>query len=100
MEFNYGTGTFSHGGCGVTLRGQFWYLGGFDSQSKRQVNLKSNICNNRFLLFQASKVVACQMIRQLELSFDFDRGSCNTFNVPDEKVLMCFSSASRKRCDM
>ena len=32
------------------------------------------------------------MTRQTDLPFNFDRGSCNTFKLPEEKVLMCFSA--------
>ena len=49
---------------------------------------------------KASKIVGCEMIRQFDLPFDFDRGSCNTFQIPDEKVLMCFSDDSRKSCHL
>ena len=36
LDFEYGSGTEAQYGCGVTLKGQFWYLGGISY--KRQVN--------------------------------------------------------------
>ena len=38
MDFNYGSGVSLKNGCGVTLRGQFRYFGGDESQNKRQVS--------------------------------------------------------------
>ena len=35
LDFKYGSGTEAKFGCGVSLKGQFWYLGG--SSNKRQV---------------------------------------------------------------
>jgi len=40
------------------------------------------------------------MLRQSDLLFDFQIGSCNTFEVPEEKVLMCFSKTDRKTCHL
>ena len=44
LDFNYGSEVSATHGCGVTLRGQFWYLGGRDPSEQyetynRQVNL-------------------------------------------------------------
>ena len=38
LDLNYGSGVSPTAGCGVTLRGQFWYFGGSGSQYKRQVS--------------------------------------------------------------
>ena len=35
LDFEYGSGTEALYGCGVSLKGQFWYLGG--DSNKRQV---------------------------------------------------------------
>ena len=35
------------------------------------------------------------MLRQSDLLFDFEFGSCNTFKVPEEKALMCFSGTDQ-----
>ena len=37
INFSYGSELEFTGGCGVTLRDQFWYFGG-ESQYKRQVS--------------------------------------------------------------
>ena len=48
-----------------------------------------------------SQIIGCEMMRQdRDLPFDFDLGSCNTFEVPEEKVLMCFSQDDRKSCHL
>ena len=53
-------------------------------------------------LFQASQIVDCELQRQFDLPFRFQRGSCNTFAIPDEKGLLCFSSipSDRKSCHL
>ena len=61
--------------------------------------VKKIMISMRNLYFKASKIVGCKMIRQFDLPFDFSLGSCNTFQVPDEKVLMCFSESS-KNCHL
>ena len=38
LNFEYGSGTHAYGGCSITLKGQFWYLGGIYSD-KRQVKM-------------------------------------------------------------
>ena len=97
LDFNYENGLDIKQGCGVTLRGQFWYFG--NQSDKRQVTLEIMIWKINYR-FKAAKVVGCQMVRQSDLPFDFDRGSCNTFKVPEEEVLMCFSIDSRKSCHL
>ena len=52
------------------------------------------------IYFKASKIVGCELVRQADMPFDFDRGFCNTF---DEKALMCFhlnNSISARKCRM
>ena len=97
LDFRYGSGLDIKQGCGVTIRGQFWYFG--NHMSNRQVLFEIIILIRNYY-FKAAKVVGCEMIRQSDLPFNFDRGSCNTFQVPEEKVLMCFSEDSRKSCHM
>ena len=41
LDFNYGSGVSAALGCGVTLHGQFWYLGGKVSTYDRQVNMNA-----------------------------------------------------------
>ena len=59
--------------------------------------------SNWNLYFEVSKVVGCQMIKQsFDLPYSFYGGSCNSFSMPDEKVLMCFSyqTNSPKSCHL
>ena len=51
-------------------------------------------------IIKASKIVGCQMKRQLDLPFDFHAGSCTTSNGQDEKVLMCFPEGALKKCHL
>ena len=49
LAFQYGSNTDVYFGCGVTLNGEFWYLGGGkESSKKRQVlfEIKKKIKNN------------------------------------------------------
>ena len=41
LDLSYGSGVSPKQGCGVTLRGQFWYLGGKDSTYTHQVNINA-----------------------------------------------------------
>ena len=50
------------------------------------------------LVFQASKIVGCKLERQADLTFDFYHGACNTFNQPEEKVLLCFDDTNVREC--
>ena len=40
---------------------------------------------------QVSKIEGCKLVRQGDLSFDFDIGSCNTFIEPVPRILLCFT---------
>ena len=41
LDFKYGSGVSLDRGCGVTLRGQFWYFGGKGSEYEHQVNINA-----------------------------------------------------------
>ena len=56
LDFEYESGTHANGGCSVTLKGQFWYLGGF--QAPRKVALMFKFLRIRFILRQANWSVA------------------------------------------
>ena len=45
------------------------------------------------LFFQMSKIEGCQLVQQGDLSFDFYAGSCNTFIIPTQRILLCFNYA-------
>ena len=47
--------------------------------------------NNNIL--KASKVVGCGLVRQHSMPFDFGGGACNTFQVPEENVMICFGNS-------
>ena len=45
-----------------------------------------------YKIFKVRKIDDCELIRQpFDLPFNFNGGSCNTFSLPEEKVLMCFN---------
>ena len=35
LDFEYGSGTEARYGCGVSIKGQFWYLGGGGSKNRQ-----------------------------------------------------------------
>ena len=37
---------------------------------------------------KAGKLLGCKMLKQSDLPFDFEFGSCNNFKVPEEKALI------------
>ena len=45
LDFTYGDGVTAAAGCGATLKGEFWYFGGYGSNN-RQVSL--TIINKQF----------------------------------------------------
>ena len=79
--------------------GQFWYFGGQGDANKRQVN-KSVIFNNQItnIQFQVSKIVGCEMVRQNDMAFDFNQGSCNSFAQPKPRILLCFDVYHTTEC--
>ena len=51
LSFQYGSNTDVYFGCGVTLKGEFWYLGGGkETSKKRQVIFKTKFyqCQIKF----------------------------------------------------
>ena len=46
LDFTYGEGVTVYEGCGATLKGEFWYFGGYGSAKERQVSL--TIINKQF----------------------------------------------------
>ena len=92
LDFDYEDGVSLRGGCGLTLHGQMWYLGGDTDKSERQVSSKE-IKQTKIIDFKKSKIDGCKMIRQEDdLPFNFYKGSCNTFAAPEEKALLCFTA--------
>ena len=50
----------------------------------------STIYQYLYVQFQLSKIVGCEMVRQNDLTFDFELGSCNSFIQPKPRILLCF----------
>ena len=100
LDFKYGHETEAYCGCAVSLKGQFWYLGG-SSSNKRRVKKNSKIFFANFILyFKITKIIGCELVAQGDLPFEFLRGSCSTFSVPEEKALMCFDYSNTQECHM
>ena len=72
---------------------QFWYFGGSVSANNRQVN-SFHIFFYEMTFFKVSKISGCQLVRQNDMSFNFDQGSCNSFARPTPKILLCFGSGT------
>ena len=37
LDFEYGSGTTAYCGCAVSLKGQFWYLGGYENMTRQVI---------------------------------------------------------------
>ena len=101
LDFEIGYDASLKLGCGATLQNVFWYFGGSISGGlnfRRQVKLRYIFIEYLLILFQVNKIVGCRFERQTDLNFDFEEGACNTFNQPDEKVLLCFHEFNTKQC--
>ena len=101
LNFEYGDGADTaelYAGCGGTLHNIFWYFGGHEDYGhQRRVKLE-NYLLDIYVLFQASKLVGCNLERQADLKFGFYRGACNTFHQPDPRILLCFDTYNNKQC--
>ena len=97
LNIEYGDGTDARYGCGATLHNVFWYFGGYYGY-QRQVKFQKHLFDIYLLIFQASKIVGCKLERQTDLDFDFYGGACNTFDKPDQKVLLCFARSNNRQC--
>ena len=100
--------------------GEYWYFGGEKSESRRQVSqgfliiltsknsmlkttnkidriyrLKSQTSDYNF---KVSKIHGCQLVRQADMGFDFYIGSCQSFNQPTPKILLCFDYTHTNEC--
>ena len=49
-------------------------------------------------IIQVSKIIGCRLERQVDMSFDFTLGDCNTFVQPKPYVLLCFDSGKPTVC--
>ena len=88
MKYGNGVQQLYMQGCAVSMRGQFWYFGGYRPREVR----KSTLCFFKLFLFKAVMIMGCQIVRLPDLPFYFQYGSCNTFKPSEEKALMCFGN--------
>ena len=84
--------------CSSLLNGELFVFGGYSTKQK-QVNFKSRTCSVIKLWFKVSKVIGCELKRIGDLSYEFYRGACGTFNFPEERIMLCFSSAHKSKCE-
>ena len=99
LNFNYLNGASAKKGCGVTFLGDFWYFGDENKVSLIMVVSSLNFgLNVKLSSLKASKVVGCDLVRQTDLAFQFNHGSCNAFNEPVPKVLLCFDEDENRLC--
>lgn len=47
---------------------------------------------------KVAKVVGCTITKMPDLPFEFTFGSCITYKLPQEKVLMCFHVYDQRKC--
>ena len=85
--------------------GQFWYFGdgtqvsliriiGCSYDSSKTINkcyLRFYIIyyTENYLSIKVHKVIGCELVKQTDLEFKFNHGSCNSFLEPNPKVLLC-----------
>ena len=82
-------------GCGATLNGEFWYFG---NGKKVSFGRMTNQLEFMTPHIQVSKIVGCQLVRQPDMAFDMSYPSCNTFDEPIPKILLCFDNSKAKDC--
>ena len=94
-----------HASCSATLNGEFYVLGSrYSSHLQNQV--KNNFSNlSRFKTlngnrqFKIAKVIDCRLKRIGDLNYIFPEGTCGTFLFPEERILFCFGSLHKQKCD-
>ena len=47
---------------------------------------------------KVSKIDGCQLVRQADMEFDFYIGSCQSFDQPTPKILLCFDYSHTSEC--
>ena len=57
------------------------------------------LTNNINDLFKLSKIIGCKLERVADLSFNFTGGSCNSFENPEPRILICFGNESENVFD-
>ena len=91
--------------CSATLHGELFVFGGYATSmdKRKQVSTLQLSCFIINLLknskIKVSKVVGCELKRIGELSYEFYQGACGTYSLPEERILLCFSSEARTKCE-
>ena len=81
LQIEIGSNMQINAGCAATLFGQMWYFG--SGSDPRQV----------------IKFEGCKMIELTDkLTFEFNAGSCQSFESPISKILLCFSYLDPQIC--
>ena len=83
--------------CSATLNGELFVFGGYNQ--KKQVKFIHLNCIYDKKLLEVSKVNGCGLQRIGDLNYDFDYGTCATYNFPAERILLCFAEAYTQKCE-
>ena len=78
--------------------GEYWYFGGEVSANRRQVIRFSTDDPIFNWNIKVSKIDGCQLVRQADMEFDFYIGSCQSFDQPTPKILLCFDYYHTTEC--
>jgi len=91
--------------CSAQLNGEVFVFGGSNTNynKKKQVNqlffnYGTFLQYNLFQL-QVSKVVGCGLKRIGDLNYDFSVGACGTYLFPQERILLCFGTSYKSKCE-
>ena len=83
--------------CSATLNGELFVFGG--NTQKKQVKNKDYKFDDLLNLLKVSKVIGCGLQRIGDLSYDFQYGTCATYNFPTERILLCFAYDRLQTCE-
>ena len=61
-------------------------------------SLKFLVVNQSSFIFQVIKFEGCNLVKFADMPFDLDAGSCNSFELPTPKVLLCFYYYQPQKC--
>ena len=91
--------------CSATLHGELFVFGGYAStmNKRKQVSalnfsfhlLEKRLKNDK----KVSKLVGCELKRIGDLSYEFCKGACGTYSLPEERIFLCFSNEARTKCE-
>ena len=107
IDFGYVNGADTNGGCGAMLKGEYWYFGGENHQSSDKyvqtlfempLKIFRYIGILQFCFFKVSKIIGYNLVRQSDIVIDFSLGSCQSFDEPTPKILLCFDYHKTNDC--